>query len=455
MTSAPDHSRRMALRARIGLLTAVAVAIAITLTTVAVYLIARSELYNQFDADLMRRATAAAQTVNNPDALSFPPALLDDTTIGFLSADGEMIPLPGGTEPPTTQAATTVAQGGSARSISSATSGSESVRIAAESTGPEGALVLARPTATVDETLGDLATYLAVIGLFGVVAAGMLGYGVARTGLRPVAELTSATERVARTQELDPIDVTGDDEVARLAESFNTMLRSLDAARERERRLIADAGHELRTPLTSIRTNLDLLAQADDRGIDLPEHERKALLDDVRAQIIELTDLIGDLVQLSRDIPLAEALEDVDLRAVCLRAIERVQRRAPTLTFEQELGQWWVIGSAASLERAVTNILDNAAKWSPPDGIVTVRLANGELVVRDQGEGIPETEQTRVFERFYRSDSARGTPGSGLGLAIVAQTAERHGGTVTAGRTPAGGAELVLTLPGSVSSSDA
>ena len=312
-----------------------------------------------------------------------------------------------------------------------------------------GAIVLALPTDSVDETLGDLTVYLLAIGLVGVAFAGLLGYVVARTGLQPVAELTAATERVARTEDLTPIAVSGDDEVARLAESFNSMLTSLDAARERERRLVADAGHELRTPLTSIRTNLDLLAQSNLSDVELPQAEKTALLDDVRAQILELSDLVGDLVQLSRGAPVDEPPEPVDFTAVVARAVERVRRRAPGLTIDTALDDWWVLGHAAALERAVTNILDNAVKWSPANGTVSVRLTEGQLVVTDEGPGIPDADQTRIFERFYRSAEARGTPGSGLGLAIVAQTAERHGGSVTASNQPPGGAMVTLCLPGS------
>jgi two-component system sensor histidine kinase MprB len=264
-----------------------------------------------------------------------------------------------------------------------------------------------------------------------------------------VRRLTDAAEEIARTEKLDPIHVEGNDEIARLARAFNAMLAALSASRDRQRQLVADAGHELRTPLTSLRTNLDLLTQADRQG-GLSEASRAELLDDVRFQIEELTTLIGDLTELAREQPAQVLLEEVDLAEITERAVQRVRRRASSLRFDLHADPWWVTGDAAALERAVTNVLDNAAKWSPPLGRVTVRLAQGELVVSDEGHGIADEDLPHVFDRFYRSPDARTMPGSGLGLSIVRQVAERHGGSVRVGRAPSGGAAFHLRLPGSV-----
>jgi two-component system sensor histidine kinase MprB len=281
-----------------------------------------------------------------------------------------------------------------------------------------------------------------------VIAAALAGWGVARNGLRPVRRLTDAAEEIARTEKLDPIEVEGNDEIARLASAFNAMLAALSASRDRQRQLVADAGHELRTPLTSLRTNLDLLIQADKQG-GLSESSRAELLDDVRFQIDELTTLIGDLTELARDDAVQTPTEPVDLADITDRAVQRVRRRASSLEFDVQADPWWVTGEPAALERAVTNLLDNAAKWSPPLGVVTVRLENGVLVVSDQGHGIAESDLPHVFDRFYRSPESRTMPGSGLGLSIVRQVADRHGGTVTAGRADQGGAEFLMWVPGS------
>ncbi|MGH3507786.1 MAG: sensor histidine kinase, partial [Nocardioidaceae bacterium] len=227
------------------------------------------------------------------------------------------------------------------------------------------------------------------------------------------------------------------------------MLASLAASRERQRRLVADAGHELRTPLTSLRTNLELLALADRQGGLSPE-QRDEILDDATAQVGELSTLVGDLVELARDEPVQRPPEPVDLSGLVDRAVERVRRRTLGISFDVTTAPWWVMGEAAILERAITNLLDNAAKWSPPDSTVRVLLDNGTLIVEDNGSGINPTDLPMIFERFYRAEDARTMPGSGLGLAIVRQAAERHGGSVSAANRPEGGAVLTLRLPGAV-----
>jgi len=153
-------------------------------------------------------------------------------------------------------------------------------------------------------------------------------------------------------------------------------------------------------------------------------------------------------VALARDEPLERAVEPVDLAEVTTRAVERVRRRAPNLHFAVDTSSWWVTGEDDDLERAVTNLLDNAAKWSPPLGVVTVTLHDGTLVVADQGAGIAAEDLPHVFDRFYRSTESRTMPGSGLGLAIVRQVAERHGGTVRAGRSADEGAAFWFAVPG-------
>jgi len=195
-----------------------------------------------------------------------------------------------------------------------------------------------------------------------------------------------------------------------------------------------------------MRTNIDLLTQAD---LALEPHQRAELLSDVRAQMEELTSLIGDLVELARDEPLAPVVEAVELHEIVDHAVARVRLRAPSVTFAVDADPWWVVGEANALERAITNLLDNAAKWSPPEGCVRVALHDGTLTVDDEGPGIAEADRPHVFDRFYRAAESRSMPGSGLGLSIVRQTAERHGGSVAAEAAPSGGARLVLRVPGS------
>ncbi|MEO7352454.1 MAG: HAMP domain-containing sensor histidine kinase [Marmoricola sp.] len=312
------------------------------------------------------------------------------------------------------------------------------------------ALVLSQSLASTDQMLGRLGLVMLLFGLAGMISAALAGWGVARNGLRPVRRLTTAVEEIARTERLDPIPVEGRDEVARLSTAFNAMLASLSASQARQRQLVADAGHELRTPLTSLRTNLDLLAQAD-ASTKLSAESRKELLADVRGQISEMTTLIGDLVELAREDPSATpSVEPVELAAVVSQAVTRVRRRAPTVQFEVRTEPWWVTGDSAALERAITNLLDNAAKWSPEGGRVTVELTRGTVKVADQGPGISADDLPHVFDRFYRSAESRGMPGSGLGLSIVKAVADRHGGEARAGGGPGGGAAFWFHVPGTM-----
>ncbi|MGH3062025.1 MAG: sensor histidine kinase, partial [Gaiellaceae bacterium] len=211
-----------------------------------------------------------------------------------------------------------------------------------------------------------------------------------------------------------------------------------------QRRFVADASHELRTPLTSLRTNIEVLARAD----DMPRGERERLLADVVEQLAEMSELVAELVALDRAEVPANGPEDVRLDLVASEAIERLRRQRAGITFAPDLEESVVRGVPASIERAIGNLLDNAVKWSPPDGRVEVAVRDGEVIVRDHGPGIAESDLPYVFDRFYRAPSARGRPGSGLGLAIVRRVAEAHGGSVAAERATGGGTRVRLAFPG-------
>jgi two-component system sensor histidine kinase MprB len=265
-----------------------------------------------------------------------------------------------------------------------------------------------------------------------------------------VRRLTAAVEHVARTEDLSiRLPVNGKDELNRLGASFNKMTKSLKNSRDRQRQLIADAGHELRTPLTSLRTNVDLLLKSERTGRELPPGRRESMLESVDQQLHELSGLVTDLLELSRGQEGgARKTMRVALHESVGRAVERARLRGPGLTFDVEIEPWYVQGDPTSVDRAVVNLLDNAVKFSPAGGTVTVRLNQGEYIVADQGPGIAAADLPHVFERFWRSDSARSLPGSGLGLAIVAQVAEESGGAVSLEPAPGGGALARLVLPG-------
>lgn len=447
----PLHYRR-SLASRVTLLAGLAVGLSVAIVALAGYATVRVQMYSSLDQSLLERATAAARS----EALSaltsqrVPSWALGaaDVRIGFIDAEGAVTTVDRGESIPLHRSEVAVARGNADFSKRTAHTEGGPYRVVAVPTREPGvALVLAQSLEPTEATLERLGLVLTVFGLMGVLGATLAGWLVARNGLRPVRRLTHAAEDIARTEHLDPITVEGNDEIARLATAFNAMLAALSASRDRQRQLVADAGHELRTPLTSLRTNLDLLVQADRRG-GLSDEARAELLDDVRFQIEELTTLIGDLVELARDEPLPVMVEAVDLADIVTRAVERVRRRAPGLEFDVRTSPWWVTGEPAALERAVTNLLDNAAKWSPPLGVVTVHLHHGTLLVSDEGNGIAEQDLPHVFDRFYRSPESRSMPGSGLGLAIVRQIVERHGGTVSAGAARSGGAAFAVTVPG-------
>jgi two-component system, OmpR family, sensor histidine kinase MprB len=435
--------RRLSLRGRVALLASAAVALAVAAAAVAAFFVVSAQLQRQFDQDLFGRAHAAVGGAlgNAERVVSIDPSTLGDVEVELLSPDGEVSFPSGGVRPPDGGVELAVAQSQDHDSIRTVVQNGQDLRVVAVPVRGL-ALVLAQSTSSIDHTLRFLTLVLTLVGAVGVAVAGAAGLLVARAGLRPVDDLTAAAEEIARTEQLEPIPVRGSDELARLTGAFNSMLVALDSSRTRQKQLVADAGHELRTPLTSLRTNLDLLAQNDSTqpSAQLPAADRAALLADVRAQVEELSRDDGPTT--------SEGVEAIDLAEVVDRAIERVRRRAQGLQFDVVAYPWEVMGQPAALERAVTNLLDNAAKWSPEGGTITVRLAQGVLTVADQGPGIGEADLPHVFERFYRSAEARALPGSGLGLAIVAQTVRRHGGTVEAGRAEQGGALIAVRLPG-------
>ncbi|HEY1331287.1 MAG TPA: HAMP domain-containing sensor histidine kinase [Actinomycetota bacterium] len=439
----------MSLRGRLTLTSAAAVAVAIAIASVAAYLVVRTQLINQIDLSLVE----SAQNFRI-DQQAFPggpveihaPPFGTQVYVQACNEQGrtarppdEAIPLP---VTPRVQA---VAAGNAAPFFANATVSRVHLRIyttGVETLGQPGlALQVARPLNEVDDALARLRLILLLLTLGGAAAAAGAGMAVAKAGLVPVRRLTETAERVTQTGDLSQrIEETGDDEVGRLANRFNAMLDALQSAQAAQRQLVADASHELRTPLTSLRTNIEVLA----RGDELPPGERERLMSDVTEELEEFSVLVGDLMDLARGAEPAGAQEDVRLDEIVAHATDRARRRAPRLSFESDLLPSIVHGVPGRIDRAVSNLLDNAAKWSPDGGPVEVGVRDGVVVVRDHGPGIADEDLPHVFDRFYRSAAGRGMPGSGLGLAIVRQVAESHGGSVSAENAEGGGARLVL-----------
>jgi two-component system, OmpR family, sensor histidine kinase MprB len=306
------------------------------------------------------------------------------------------------------------------------------------------AVQVAEPLTATDQEVASVGATLALLSAIGVLAATLLGWAVARAGLAPVARLASVAEEVTLTG--DPgrrVEVRRRDELGRLATSFNSMLSALQRSLDAQRRLVSDASHELRTPLASLRINADLLAEHP----DMPAAERAEVLDRVAGQAAELSRLVAGVTDLARGEPPSKDRSRVCLDAVVSDALEAARRDWPKTEFDADLADAAIDGSADRLRVAVKNLLDNAAKFGPPEGPVQVRLADGELTVRDHGAGIADDDLPFVFDRFYRAPSSRAAPGAGLGLAVVREIALGHGGAVTAEAAPDGGTLIRLTLP--------
>jgi two-component system sensor histidine kinase MprB len=307
-----------------------------------------------------------------------------------------------------------------------------------------GAIEISLPLTQVDHALSSQLLLLAVIAAAGVALAALLGILVARTALAPVARFTRRTETIAAHPEKleQRLEVEGDDELARLARTFNATLAALERSVESQRNLVADASHELRTPIASIRANLQLLRDE----ARLSPADRAALRSDMIEELDELTGLVADVVELARGSKPTGVPGDVQLDAVVAELAERTGRRAPELTVTTDLQPALVRGEPERIARAVANLLDNARKWSPPGGLIEVVLHDGVVSVRDHGPGFKGEDLPFVFDRFHRAREARSKPGSGLGLAIVRQAAEAHGGFARASNAPDGGALLEVSF---------
>ncbi|WP_411130349.1 sensor histidine kinase [Streptomyces sp. x-19] len=459
------YLRRLALRSRLALLAALAVAVAVAAVSAAAWLVTRQQLSNQLDTGLKNVQASPAFVeellrtcgwMQQPDHTS--PKTPTPYTVQVVTSDGTVCTAPGSTAINVDESDRAVARGVLQSVLHDATAEDGTVmRVATSRTdlsrglGDAYAVSIAQPMTLVSKPLGTLALVLFGVAGVGVAGAMTAGLAIARAGLRPVEQLTQTAEHIARTEDLDiRIPTQGHDEIARLASSFNAMTEALATSRDRQQQLIADAGHELRTPLTSLRTNIELLMRSESSGRQLPPKAREELLASIRAQISELTALIGDLQELSRPdtAPTSVNLRVVAVHEVAERALGRVKLRGSHLTFNTKLAPWYTQADPASLERALVNVLDNAVKFSPPEGEVLVHLASGAFIVRDKGPGIPPDELPHVFERFWRSPGARSMPGSGLGLAIVANTIRQAGGNVEVSTHPEGGCEAVIRLPG-------
>jgi two-component system sensor histidine kinase MprB len=321
------------------------------------------------------------------------------------------------------------AKSGSGRYFTDTTVGGVHLRVLTIGVGSDGAIQVARPLTEVDAELSRLVKQLAIVAGVGVLLAIALGAIVARTALKPIRRFTRTTEALTGDPDLSHrLEETGRDELTRLARSFNRTLDALETSAAAQRNLVADASHELRTPIASLRANIQVLEDAD----RLAPEDLVDLRADIISELDELTALVGDIVELARGSRPADRLDDVQLDTLVASLVDRFERRFPDLHFERSLEPTVVSGEPERIARAVSNLLDNASKWSPAGGTIEVVLDEGTVSVRDHGRGFAEQDLPHVFDRFYRASDARSATGSGLGLAIVRQAAESHGGAVEA-----------------------
>jgi two-component system sensor histidine kinase MprB len=448
----------MTLRNRIAAAAGLAVALTVVAVAFAVYLGVRGELRGEVDQSLRERAGAVAflggVTGNRrpPDGLrggvpDIPrqPFGGPEGYVQLVLPSGRVVRRPGADDPlPLDSGVREIARSGDGERIADQTVDGTHLRVLTRGTGTTGAIQVARPLDEIDRQLHRVLLVLLIVGAAGVALGAGLGAVVARTALAPIARFTRRTEELAADPDpSERMEVSGRDELTRLARSFNSTLDALQQSVEAQRHLVADASHELRTPIASLRANIQTLEDAD----RLPAHELEALRADIVEELDELTALVADIVELARGAKARALTDDVRLDRIVEEVADRARARAGAqVDLQVEAEPTVVRGEPQSVNRAVSNLVDNAIKWSPPGGAVELVLAGGELTVRDHGPGFAEDDLPHVFERFYRADSARGLPGSGLGLAIVRQAAEAHGGSVQAGNAPGGGALLRISF---------
>ena len=437
----------MSFRQRLTLAAAIAVAIAVALAAALSYVLVRDQLRGQVDDALSTRATRVEQ-IGVPDDMPgsdyfgrLPHGRIgDDTLLQFVTDSGIAV-RPGYEQVALPVSARTreVASGQRHAFYADDEIGNAHVRILTMQLRPGLALQLVRSLDEVDHVLGRLGLILTLVGASGVGVAVALGGLVAHAALRPVRRLSEVTEHVAATRDLSQrLEETGRDELGRLARSFNTMLAALEESQRAQRQLVADASHELRTPLTALRTNVELLAN--DGLLDASEDDAAAEGRRRPARGADRARRRPRRAGARGDQPRRQ-VEDVRLDLLVAAAVERARRDAPQVDFETRLEEPMVSRGAGRLDRAVANLLDNAAKWIRTAPSSRSTCADGEVTVRDFGPGIADDDIPFVFDRFYRAtDGARHA-------GLRARTGDRPPGRRDARRLDRGRARARRRLP--------
>jgi two-component system sensor histidine kinase MprB len=427
-------------RLRVTLFTAAAVAVAAIGASIAMYLVVQDQLIHQVDQNLQAAASGPIREPGGPFRRGPGDQMVSNRPEVFgqvINASGTVVQGDGGYSIPglVTPEVKNVAAGKAPEFWATATASDVRVRIYVKPV-QNGAVEVVQQLGPIDGALAQTRLMLIAFAVGAILLAAALGFLIGRAALAPVKRLTATVEEVTKTRDLSRrVAAQGRDELSRLGTSFDAMLGQLETSLRSQRQLVADASHELRTPLTSLRTNLELL----ERGQPVDPTERQELLGDLVSQIERLTTLVGDLIEVARDEQTPMPFEELQLDEVVHEIVDDVSFRYPKVRFNVTASPSTINGVKVRVARAVTNLLDNAAKYSPAGATVDVAVANGEISVRDHGPGVAAEDATRVFDRFWRSNDARHLPGSGLGLSIVKDVAESHGGSVTLERPIDGG----------------
>jgi two-component system sensor histidine kinase MprB len=449
----------MTLRTRVALAVAAAASLCLVLVACLMFVLERQDLRRGIDDELTRQAGSITQSLVTTgeidDAVQPGPLGVLAVYAQAVDSDGTVLPLTSREAVlPVDDRTLAVARGEASRFFDDQEISGTHVRVLTVPA-PGGAVQVAHQLESIDLHLVHVVGILSLLVVFGLGVALVVGGLVARAALRPLRRLADEAESLAASwvpgQQLPR---AGDRDLRRLVTSLNSLLGARDEALRSQRQLVADAAHELRTPLTSVSTNLQVLL--DDQRVDGPE--RAALTLDLMTEVTDLTATVGDLIELAREPDPGLDPEPVALDDLVDECARWCRRRHPDVALAIDLEPVVVPAFRSDVARLVINLLENAAKWSPPGAPVEVSLAPDRFVVRDHGPGIAPADLPFVFDRFFRSDQARGTPGSGLGLAIVRRVADRHGWAVAATNAGDGGAVIQVRLdsssiPNSVSSS--
>ena len=449
----PKPSRPwIGLRGRVALAVAIVGLLATTTVGILAYQATAARLSQDTDESLQQAAgVLLARPSRGPGAALGGPRVLvpqrlpgfDEYAVQLVATDGEVVNASSGVDLPVSTADLALAGRQEGAVIATGTDpAGERWRILTVGV-PGGAVQIARSLASTDAVLDDLGRRIGVLVILVTLGGAALGWLLAYGVTQRIRRLTTAADQVGTSGDLGvPVPTEGNDEAGRLGRAFDRKLASLDESRRRQQQLVEDAGHELRTPLTSLRTNLDVLR----RHPDLDAGMRAQVLDDLDRDTTELATLVEEVVAVAADRYDDGPPTRVPFGPIVERAAARLGRRTGRqllVTTDDSV----VVARPAALERAVANLLDNAAKFSPAETPIEVHVAHGTLTVADRGPGIPPGDLERIFDRFHRTPEARSLPGSGLGLAIVATVAADSGGRATARNRQGGGAEFLLELP--------